>query len=156
MDYSAKDQYCAMKRSYEKLRKVNMDNGNSISYMDAKDVSTAFFNDCYSLKECLKKDASILLTESVENFINQGTALCLAVDYCNAIKHAGLDRKSRSGKELEKINTHISFDFISGGPVVSARLELTISGKKYDTFSLATDCMKEWDVFLKQNQIVFA
>lgn len=53
------------------------------------------------------------------------------------------------------MNTHVNFDFTSRGFVASARLELTIGGNKFDAFSLATDCMKEWDNFLEQNQIKF-
>lgn len=79
----------------------------------------------------------------------------LAADYCNSFKHAGLDKKSRSRQELEKMNTHVNFDLTPKGFIASARLELTIGGKKYDAFSLATDCIKEWDNFLEQNQIQF-
>ena len=39
--------------------------------------------------------------------------------------------------------------------MASELLELTISGKKYDAFSLATDCMAEWEEFLEQNKIQF-
>jgi len=96
------------------------------------------------------------LTANVEDFISKSNALSLAADYCNSFKHGGLDKNSRSGQELEKMNTHINFDLTPTGFVASARLELTIGGKKYDAFSLATDCMKEWDSFLEQNQIRFS
>ena len=54
------------------------------------------------------------------------------------------------------MNTHVNFDLTPRGFVASARLELTIGGKKYDAYSLATDCIKEWDSFLEQNQIKFS
>ena len=138
------------------MKKINTDNGNSISNADPKDATEDFFNQCYHFKDWLKKDTSITLTEDVENFISKSSSLSLAADYCNSFKHAGLDQKSRSGQELEKMNTHVNFDLTSRGFVVSASLELTIGGKKYDAFSLATNCMKEWNNFLKKNQIQFS
>lgn len=155
MEYNAKDKYYGMKRSYERLKKINTDNGNSISNADPKDATENFFNQCYHFKDWLKKDTSIALAENVENFISKSNTLSLAADYCNSFKHGGLNKNFRSGQKLEKMNTHINFDLTPTGFVVSARLELTIDGKKYDAFSLATDCMKEWDSFLEQNQIRF-
>lgn len=155
MEYNAKNKYYDMKRSYERLKKINTDKGNSISNADPKDATEDFFNRCYHFKDWLKKDTSITLLEDVENFISRSNSLSLAADYCNSFKHAGLDKKSRSGQEIEKINTHVNFDLTPKGFVASARLELTISGKKYDTFSLATDCMKDWENFLKQNRVQF-
>ncbi|MDP1706286.1 MAG: hypothetical protein Q8L36_00500 [bacterium] len=156
MEYNAKDKYYSMKRSYERLKKVNTNNGNSISNADPKDATEDFFNQCYHFKDWLKKDTSVTLTENIENFISKSNALSLAADYCISFKHGGLDKNSRSGQELEKMNTHINFDLTPTGFVASARLELTIDGKKYDAFTLATDCMKEWDSFLEQNQIRFS
>lgn len=155
MEYNAKDKYYGVKRSYERLKKINTDNGNSTSNTNAKDATEDFFNQCYHFKDWLKKDTSITLAGDVENFISKSDPLSLSADYCNSFKHAGLDKKSRSGQEIEKMNTHINFDLTPRGFVASTRLELTISGKKYDAFSLATDCMKEWDSFLEQNQIIF-
>ncbi len=155
MEFTAKDKYYGMKRSYERLKKINTDNGNSISNTDPKDATEDFFNQCYHFKDWLKKETSINLIENVENFISKSKSLSLVADYCNSFKHAGLDKKSRSGQELEKINTHVNFDLTPRGFVASARLELTIGGKKYDAFSLATNCMQEWHAFLEQNQVQF-
>lgn len=155
MEYNAKDKYYAMQRSYEKLKKINTDNGNSISNADPKDMTEDFFNHCYHFKDWLKKDSSIVLVYNIEDFISKSNPLSLAADYCNTFKHAGLEKRSRSGQELEKVITHVNLDLTPRGFVASARLELTIGGKKFDAFSLATDCIKEWDNFLKQNQIQF-
>jgi len=155
LTYNAKDKYYGMKRSYERLKKINTDNGNSISNADPKDATEDFFNQCYHFKDWLKKDSSVVLVLDVEDFINKRNSLSLAADYCNSFKHGGLDKKPRSGQELEKMNTHVNFDLTPRGFVASARLELTIGGKKFDSFSLATDCIQEWDSFLEQNQIQF-
>ena len=44
MEYNAKDKYYDMKRSYERLKKINTDNGNSISNADPKDFNGGFFS----------------------------------------------------------------------------------------------------------------
>ena len=156
MEYHAKDKYYGMKRSYERLKKINTDNGNTISNADAKDATEGFFNQCYHLKDWLRKDTSIILVEDVEAFISRSIPLCIAADYCNSFKHAGLDRESRSGQILEKMNTHVNFDLTPTGFIATSRLELTIDGVTRDAFSLATDCMEEWDNFFEKNQIKFS
>ncbi len=156
MNYNAKDKYYGIKRAYERLKTINTDNGNSISNTDAKDATEYFFSHCYHFKDWLKKDSSISLVDDVEKFISNSTALSLAADYCNSFKHAGLDRQSRSNQNIEKVNTHINLDLTPKGFVATSRLELTIGGKKYDAFTLATDCLNEWDKFLKQNNVIFS
>jgi hypothetical protein len=79
----------------------------------------------------------------------------LAADFCNSFKHGGLNKSSRSGQEIEKLNTHIKFDLTSKGFVASSRLEITISGRSYDAYKLATECVEAWDSYLRNNQIIF-
>ncbi|MDD3086105.1 MAG: hypothetical protein PHD80_03335 [Candidatus ainarchaeum sp.] len=163
MEYKASDKYNRMKREYQKLIIINSNNKiiiddvvqPGISNTDSVDGSENFFNQCYHLKDWIKKDSSISLSENIEDFINKSESLSLCADYCNSFKHGGLDKNPRSGKEIEKVNTHINLDLTPTGFVASSRSEITISGKKYDAFLLATDCIKEWDDFLKRNQIKF-
>lgn len=154
MEFNAVDKYRSMLRSYGRLKKIETDNGNSIGNTESRDAVEDFFNQCYHFKDWLKKDKSISLAFDVEEFISESHSLSLAADYCNTFKHAGLNR-ARSDKNLEKINTHINFDLTPRGFVASSRLELTISGEKYDAFKLATECLKEWETFLGLNKISF-
>jgi hypothetical protein len=155
MEFSAADKYRRMLRAYDLLKRVNTDNGNSISNTDARDAAEEFFNQCYHFKDWLKKDATIDAGKSVEKYINASPALALAADYCNSFKHAGVDGKTRSGKDIQKINTHIKMDITPSGFVTSSRLEVTISGTSYDVFSLATDCVAAWNTYLQENGITF-
>lgn len=155
MDFKASDEYWTMLRAYDRLKKVSTNNGNNISNTDARDAVRDFFTHCYHLKDWLKKDSSLRLITDVEEFISVNKALALAADYCNAHKHAGLDKDSRSGKQLEKINTHIRIDLTPNGFVTSSSLELTLSGEKYDAFTLATECLEEWRIYFGQNNIIF-
>lgn len=154
MEFNAVDKYRSMLRSYGRLKKIETDNGNSIGNTESRDAVEDFFNQCYHFKDWLKKDKGISLSLDVEEFISESQFLSLAADYCNTFKHAGLDR-NRSDKNLEKINTHVKFDLTPRGFVASSRLELTISGEKYDAFNLATQCIEEWENFIKLNGINF-
>lgn len=154
MEFNAVDKYRSMLRSYDRLKKIETNNGNSIGNTESRDAVEDFFNQCYHLKDWLKKDKNITLSLDVEGFINDSQFLSLAADYCNTFKHGGLDRP-RSDKNLEKINTHVNFDLTSKGFVASSRLELTISGEKYDAFKLATQCIEEWKKFIDLNSVIF-
>lgn len=155
MDFNSADKYRSMLRSYDHLKKIQTNNGNSISNTDSRDAVENFFNHCYHLKDWLKKDPQVTLKLDVEEYINSSSSLSLAADYCNTFKHAGLDRKNRSKRKLEKINTHINLDLTPTGFVASSKLELTIGGEKYDALDLATQCIKAWDSFIEMNGINF-
>ena len=155
MEYNAADKYRRMLRTYGVLERINTDNGSSISNTDARDAAEDFFNQCYHFKDWIKKDTSIRVDQDVEEFINSSTVMQLAADYCNSLKHAGLDRGSRSGKTLERLNTHVNIDLTSRGFVASSRLELTISGQSYDAFKLATECVEAWEKYLRENNVTF-
>lgn len=154
MEFNAVDKYRSMLRSYDRLKKIETNNGNTISNTDSRDSVEDFFNQCYHLKDWLKKDKNINLSLDVEDYISNRPSLSLAADYCNVFKHAGLN-KNRSIKNIEDIKTHINFELTPNGFVASSRLELTISGEKYDAFNLATKCVEEWDEFIKLNGIIF-
>jgi hypothetical protein len=156
MEYKAKDKYGSMMRAYERLKRISINNGNSISNADARDSAEEFFNQCYHFKDWLKRDARIMLTEDVEKYISASGPLSLAADFCNSLKHGGLDKSSRSGKNLEMINTHMKVDITPTGIVASSQLELTISGGKYNAFELATACVREWDRFLEENRVTIS
>jgi hypothetical protein len=155
MEYSSADKYRRMLRSYESLKRIGTDNGASISNTDARDAAEDFFNQCYHFKDWLKKDSSINAAQNPETFINSSTSMQLAADYCNSLKHAGLDRQSRSGKSIDRINTHVRIDLTPRGFVTSSRLEITISGQSYDALKLAAECVEEWNKYLRENKIVF-
>ncbi len=154
MEYNAVDKYRSMLRAYDRLKRISTNNGNTISNTESRDTTEDFFNQCYHFKDWLKTDKTLSLLENVEDYINNTPSLSLAADYCNSFKHGGISR-TRSGKDLQQINTHINFDLTPRGFIASSRLEITISGEKYDSLKLAKDCIEGWNKFLKSNKIVF-
>ena len=154
MEFNAVDKYRSMLRSYERLKKIETDNGNEVSNTESRDAVEDFFNQCYHLKDWLKKGADVTILLDIEDYIDKSLPLSLAADYCNTFKHAGLNR-SRSNKNIEKVNTHIKLDLTPNGFVATSRLEITIAGDKYNAFDLATQCIEEWKNFINLNNINF-
>lgn len=149
MEFKIEEKYQSMARSLQRLKKINTNNGTSISNTDAKDATEDFFSQAYHFKDWLRKDPRI--GANVESFINASKVLTLAADYCNSFKHAGLDSAPRSGEEIAKINTHISMDFSEQGVKTSSRLEITLGEEKIDALSTAEECVADWNKFLEEN-----
>lgn len=153
MDFKVADKYHRMMRSYEKLRVVSTDTGNSISNSQAREASEDFFSHCHHFKDWLIKKFPHLKRE-VEDHITNSTSLSLAADYCNTFKHAGLDKPPRSGHHLDAVLEHTKFDLMARGFVASAQVEIrTTAGKSYLAFDLATECIRDWASFLQSHKI---
>lgn len=152
MEFKAADKYHRMRRSYESLRTVATNNGNSISLSQAKEAAEDFFSHCYHLKDWLIKELPHL-KRAVEDYITNSVPLSLAADYCNTFKHAGLDRTPRSGHHLEAVLQHTRLDPTPRGFVASAQVEIKTAGKSYRAFDIATECIRDWDAFFQSNGI---
>jgi hypothetical protein len=92
----------------------------------------------------------------VESYISNSAPLSLAADYCNTFKHAGLDKKPRSGQQLVEVLQHTRMDITPQGFVCSAQVEIKTDAKNYRAFDLATDCIHDWNAFLRINSIVIS
>jgi hypothetical protein len=51
------------------------------------------------------------------------------------------------------VNTHINIDLTPAGLVSSAQLEITVGGKPYNAYKLATDGVAAWNTFFARNSI---
>lgn len=152
---------------------------------DARDAADAFFLLCYHLKDHLKKDAAIRRPQDVEDHINNSKPLSRAADLCNSSKHAGLNRPPRSGDLLNAINMAYTLHVPAGGTAkvkmkkqprdgdtftvgrvavprgtkakswATAEVVLTIGTKQFDALDLATECVRDWDAFLKTHGLTY-
>jgi hypothetical protein len=184
MRYDAEEKYQSVLRAHARLIALASDIGKTAIIGDqaAKDATTAFFMECYHLKDWLKKDSRITPTRAIEDCITNSPALSLAADLCNSFKHGGLDRTPRSGAQLDQVNMAYSLDIsitepgtvtftrqpspgdtitlsrsrVTGRPIATARIILTIGGVKYDAPELASRRVNEWDAFFVSYGIQFA
>jgi hypothetical protein len=155
MKFKMAEKYHRMIRSYEKLRKISTNTGNSISLSCAKEATEEFFTECHHFKDWLIKELPNL-KQTVESYISNSAPLSLAADYCNTFKHAGLDKKPRSGQQLVEVLQHTRMDITPQGFVCSAQVEIKTDAKNYRAFDLATDCIHDWNAFLRINSIVIS
>lgn len=185
MNYDIEEQYQSVVRALKRVRALATDIGKTVVIGDhtAKDAAKSFFMDCYHLKDWLKKDSRIQNPQDVEAAIRNGPSLSLVADLCNSLKHAGLNRPPKSGKQLERINMAYSLDLPAstepgtikmarnpadgdtitisrsnrnGPPVATAKLILTVGGQKHDAISIAAGGMREWEAFLASKGIHFS
>jgi hypothetical protein len=110
MEFKVEDQYRSMIRAYNVLQKLATDIGERVFIGDSEPLDKAkdFFNQCYHLKDWLKKDTRIKCPQDIEDMITNSQALSLAADICNSFKHAGLYKPPRSGKNINQINMDYS------------------------------------------------
>ncbi|MBX9791037.1 MAG: hypothetical protein K2Y37_19125 [Pirellulales bacterium] len=117
----------------------------------------AFFQNCYHLKDWLKKDPVFTARagkskQDIEDVVTNTPCLAICADICNATKHLGLDitkNPPRSGHEpkFTKREFHVSV----GGPTQSLAIKATVehNGANLDAFTLATDCLTAWEAFVR-------
>lgn len=152
MNFDAQDKYKKMLRAYERLRVINTDTGNQHGNTEAIDATEDFFNQCYHLKDWLR---NIIPLTNIEIYIKDSEYLSIADIYCNTFKHAGPDRNLKPNKIIGQINTHVRFNLTNNGFVASSKLEISIGENKYNSLMLAENCIKEWNIFLNQNNLKF-
>lgn len=186
MNYNAEDQYQSMVRAFAEIELLATNLGKHAVIGDdaVLDKAKVFFQQCYHLKDYLKKDPRIKNAKDVEAFINKSDALSIAADICNSFKHAGLTKPPRSGRPLTKINMAYSIDtpmgitgkhlfaefkknpndgdtvFVSrsnrkGVPIATATVVFTMDKLTRNAIDLARECIADWRRFLLGNGVVF-
>jgi len=157
MDYSIERKFQAMIRAYDKLKKFEATSKPQmhveVQFGETTDLAEAFFSQCYHLKDYIKKEMPQGAGLKVEAYINSQGPLRIAADYCNSLKHAGLDRAPRSGDHIDRQHVHRRLDMTSKGFTTSERLEIVVGPKSYDAFKLATDCVSAWKAFFMSHGI---
>lgn len=186
MNYGAEDQYQSMVRAFDEVERLASNLGKHAVIGDdaVLDKAKVFFQQCYHLKDYLKKDSRIKNPKDVEVFINKSNALSIAADICNSFKHAGLTHPPRSGRPLTKINMAYGMDmpvgmkgthtfaefkknpndgdtiFVShsnraGVPTATATVVFTMDKFSRNAIDLARECVADWNKFLTANGLVF-
>jgi hypothetical protein len=153
------EQFERMKRWYERIKKIDQGRQHDLSFINLSpgyfhDEVYAFFQNCYHLKDWIKNDETVRLPEKdVEDFINQNECMCLCADICNGTKHLKLkDERRRSDQYPDFGGRKFSLS-LEGGPEPIIGVKFSIETKKgtIDTFELASECVRKWEEFIKDN-----
>ena len=152
-------QWARVGRRYKRLEAMNTPKehiGPTQDYDD--DDFHAFFTDCYHLKDWLKNDSTSGVSgREVEDFVAKSSNLKLCGDLANGSKHLLLtnpkiDPKARIGGKLFKVGLQ------AGGSLrepttIAHSYKVEALGKALDGFDLATNCVSEWEAFLKSKSL---
>lgn len=148
-DHKYLEQYRRMMRSYERFTSIDRGRAYDPSSEDYNDEVFAFFLNCYHLKDWIKNDegAGVTAQTDVEGFINSSYPLKLCADICNSYKHLRL-KAPRSHEYPRLTKTRYS---VHGGtpPTIIVKYEIETSRGPMDAFTLATQCISEWQSFIK-------
>lgn len=132
-------------RGYRRLPGIGgPDRATTVTSEDLRDDVAHFFMDCYHMKDWLKNDAQIVLSQNVENYVAQSAALCTVGDIANGQKH--LELKTSKTGDLSTGLGDVTFEGDGSGITVS--FEVHTGGQVLDMVTLASDAMKAWEQFL--------
>ena len=149
------EQYERMHRSYDRFREIKTRLADKVS-ADHEDDVYAFFMHCYHLKDWVKNDTSVKtrmpnIGADVEQFITESEALSLCAALCRSFKRLELNRSQSSAPRVfGRTRYHYQLNI---GSRSSMRLEWLVERNNkspMDALELATECIAEWDKFLKR------
>ena len=150
-----REQYERMRRGYERFAAIDQGLEHFTASDNYIDEIYAFFQNCYHLKDWIRNDSSVPdnARSDVEVFINSSQPLRLCADICNTLKHLTLTR-SRSDQQPSFGPKHFALE-IGGAakPTIRLKYEVTTASGSEDAFSLATDCVSDWDGFLQRHHL---
>lgn len=148
------EQYQRMKRWYNRLRAIYEGIEHTVNSDYYQDEMYAFFQNCYHLKEWLKYDPKVIVSNNaIEDFANRG-ADCMRIcgDLCNGSKHMVINSE-KIDKDTGVKNRNYSLQIGGGNPIASVKYNIECQGEIYDALLLAECCIGEWDKFMNENDI---
>ena len=145
------EQYERMKRWFKRFEEIHDGKTHDRPSYYYQDEVFAFFQNCYHLKDWVI-NSGVIAKDKVESFISQSTELSICADLCNGSKHLQLKRTRTGDYSTDIAAQHYTLSLPEER--ISVRYEVISSNQKYDAFSLATECIKEWHDFLTQEQLI--
>ena len=114
----------------------------------------AFFLNCYHLKDWLQHDRSVAsVVRDIEDYINRSESLSVCADLANASKHLKLTR-ARVDTDTAVARRHFSLGVGTKETTLAIRYEVDAAGKTYDGFELSTECVTDWEKYLKEKGLL--
>lgn len=114
------------------------------------DVVYAFFMNCFHLKDWIKHDHMISPKQKVEDFIRNNDSMQKCGDITNGIKHLTLTFH-HSPKDPKFGPKNITLTVGPEEPIIKTKYVITTNIGTEDAFQLASDCVKEWENYIKAN-----
>lgn len=164
------DQYKRVLRYYERFKEINEGRQRGATFEGQEDDMLAFFMNCHHLKDWVVRDFFIdkadpnyaryapmcsRLSTEVDRFVDENDCLRLCADICNGTKHLHRTESLHYG-EAVRVRTEVHIDETKDDPEVKRVWKfISESGKVWDAFELATDCVSKWKEFLDAHKDMF-
>jgi hypothetical protein len=143
------EQWKRVNRYYDRFKQMNegLEGHGEPSEYHFDDM-LAFFQNCFHLRDWLKKDnfASAKFSQNPSDYVKIQQDLALCADLANAVKHMKLDRPTKTGAEPKLANRGMSIT--GGSPIIMLKANIEHNGVMIDAFKLATKCMAAWSAYL--------
>ena len=143
-------QYRRTARWYAKLKQFQQTAVETELSAEAEDCIYAFFQNCFHLKEWVAKSGAATQRE-LDLFTSNHQELQICRDICNGTKHMSIKQPSVDAN----FSTYREYDYLYGeGKPGATTFRILIGGKKHDIFDLADRCMKLWNNFLGDKNLL--
>ena len=152
------EQYNRVLRYYERFKLINDGRQKGASFEGQYDDMLGFFMNCHHLKDWVIQDfytdkgdpnhpKYCRLRDEIVGFIDSNDCLKLCADICNGAKHLHRDEPLHFGEDI-RVREEVHIDVTVDNPPVRRAWKITSeSGKEWDAFELATECVTKWKEF---------
>lgn len=138
-------QWARIERGYRRLPGLGgPDRTSTVTSDDLRDDVVHFFMDCYHLKDWLKNDPAVTLSQDVERYVEQSAPLCVVADVANGQKHLKL--KTTKTGDLSTSLGDVTLEGDAEG--ITVAFEVVSQGQVIDMVTLSSDAMHAWTAFL--------
>jgi hypothetical protein len=147
------EQYCRVLRWYQKLKAIDQGTEHDLPSEYYMDDVYAFFTNCFHLRDWMIHDSDLEIEnkeKKLKLFIDGSEHMRICHDLCVGLKHLIITKpKVDSGTKVVKRRYELSLG--ENSPIFKAKYFVTSNERFYDTFLIATECIKEWKNFIKIN-----
>ncbi len=153
-------QYQRAKRYYERFKRINdgvvPDCKTCQDTYNMEDDVRSFFVHCYHVRDWIKNDddAPDCMKKRVRSFINRNKYMRICADLCNGVKHRERNRKPLSSSQPRISDPDVILwvsDQESHPYKKAVSFKIRLGDETYDAFEVATQAMKSWKMFIREN-----
>lgn len=151
------EQYERIKRWHQILNEMRVSDASEDKTEYQVDCIYAFFMNCFHLTDWLKRSKTSVSVKTIDSFINNHEEMQICKYLCLGVKHLRLDEKRHSVSNTVSIGREYDpFAKILGNknPVKDITYSLDTKYGKFNVFELADICVKLWEDFLKQHNLI--
>lgn len=146
------EQFFRLKRWHKRLEEIYTGRSHTRESDYYEDIIYAFFQNCFHLKDWIV-NSKALPKNIVHGLINSNTDMKICRDLCNGSKHLTITNPSIDSN-VSVNRREYSLSIGGGQPEIKIYYWVHAGGKLVDAFDLATNCIIQWEIFLKKHNLL--